>query len=642
MRRHLVTLVGGWVAWLLLAGSAFAAETQWVEVKSSHFSVVTDGGEKRGREVAVRFEQMRAVFGALLVQSNVNLPVPLQIVAFRNTKELRQFAPLWNGKPTEVAGLFLGNTDRSFILLDLSVENPWAVVFHEYAHQLMDGNLSKRMDPWFEEGFAEYFASIEVDGKQARVGKIPEDTYRILQQTGLMKTADLLRVQQNSRTYNESGDRRTGFYAQSAMVVHYLYDNNLIPKLSTYFELVDDKKVPVEEAIQQSFGMNASQFDKTLRNYVSDGRYKYYQLPTPAGIVTTNYVTNALSAADSSAVLADVHLHSPDYGQKAMEEYQAILKTDGKNPSALRGLGYAYLLKQDFEEAGKYFRQAAEGDSKDPRVHYYAALLMSRERTLGNAANIPIMTKELETSIALDSNYADAYSLLAFAYAYAGDPAKGLQSMRKAIALSPRNETYIYNLAQMYLNNRNPDAAIPLFQFLQNAHNPSLATQATTMMEQAQEMKAALASGTSPVMSGMVLVEKEESPVASSEKATAAQQETKGATSDEASPAAPVTATMRHIVKEPIIKAEMKTPVASAPPRFVKGSVASVDCDASPGATLNLKAGARTLKLHVPDTRHVIVIGADGFSCSWTNQKLAVNYVETRPGEGQVMSIEVQ
>jgi hypothetical protein len=75
-----------------------------VEVRSPNFSVVTDAGEKRGREVAMRFEQMRAVLGALMTKAKVNLPVPLQIVAFRNTKEMRQVAPLFNGKPTQVAG----------------------------------------------------------------------------------------------------------------------------------------------------------------------------------------------------------------------------------------------------------------------------------------------------------------------------------------------------------------------------------------------------------------------------------------------------------------------------------------------------------------------------------------------------------
>lgn len=200
------------------------AETQWVEIRSPHFSVITDAGEKRGREVAVRFEQMRAVFGALFNQAKVNLPVPLQIVAFHNTKEMRQFAPLWHGKPTEVAGLFQPGQDRSFIMLDMSVEDPWKVVFHEYAHQLVNGNVAQHRDPWFEEGFAEYFSNIEVTNKQARVGKPSVIAIQILRHNGMMRVADLFRVQHNSAVYNESGDHRTVFYAESNIVVHYLYE----------------------------------------------------------------------------------------------------------------------------------------------------------------------------------------------------------------------------------------------------------------------------------------------------------------------------------------------------------------------------------------------------------------------------------
>ncbi len=190
---------------------ASASDPQWIEIQSPHFSVVTDAGERRGRETAMRFEQMRAVFGALMTKANVNLPIPLQIVAFRNTKELGQFAPLWNGKPVQLAGLFQSGEDRSFIMLDMSTENPWGVVFHEYAHQLMNGVLTARVDPWFEEGFAEYFSSIEVDGKEARVGKVPEYEYQALQHEGTMKVADLFRVRKNSPTYNESGSHRTVF-----------------------------------------------------------------------------------------------------------------------------------------------------------------------------------------------------------------------------------------------------------------------------------------------------------------------------------------------------------------------------------------------------------------------------------------------
>jgi hypothetical protein len=225
-----------------VVSTVFAGEPQWVEVRSPNFSVATDAGEKRGREVAMRFEQMRAVFATLMTKAKVSLPVPLQIVAFRNTKEMRQVAPLWNGKPTQVAGLFQGGSDRSFIMLDMSAENPWAVVFHEYAHQLLNGNMQTESDPWFEEGFAEYFASIEVDSKEARVG-IPNDEYSILQQVGTMKIADLFKVRQYSQTYNESGDHRTAFYAESSMLMHYIYDNQLLPRVALYFDLKINKRV---------------------------------------------------------------------------------------------------------------------------------------------------------------------------------------------------------------------------------------------------------------------------------------------------------------------------------------------------------------------------------------------------------------
>jgi hypothetical protein len=434
-------------ACLLSAAPAFAGEAQWVEVKSPHFSVVTDGGEKRGRDVAIRFEQMRAVFGTLFSQTNVNLPVPLQIVAFRNTKGYASLRHCGTGSRRKCL-VCSGNTDRSFILLDLSVENPWAVVFHEYAHQLMDGNLSTQIDPWFEEGFAEYFASIEVDGKQARVGKIPEDTYRVLQQAGMMKTADLFRVQQNSRIYNESGDRRSGFYAQSAMVVHYIYDNNLAPKLINYFELADNKEVPVESAIQQAFGMTAARFDITMREYVMGGRSIYYRMPTPAGIVTT--MSRACSAQPTAvrcwrACIFTRRTISRRRWKSTKQSSRQMRKINWR----CADLATRTCSGRTSKKRGSTSSRRPRGTPRIPASTTMRHCLCPASVPLGNPPHSPVMTKELETSIALDPNYADAYSLLSFAYAYAGDPAKGLQTMRKAIALSPRNEGYIYNLAQM-------------------------------------------------------------------------------------------------------------------------------------------------------------------------------------------------
>src|ERR1700692_4194482 len=591
----------------------FAGEPQWVEVRSPNFSVVTDAGEKRGREVAMHFEQMRAVCGALIIKANENLPIPLQIVAFRNTKEMRQIAPLFNGKPTQVAGLFQGGSDRTFIMLDMSVEDPWRVVFHEYAHQLMNGNLQGEVDPGFQEGFAEYFSSIEVDSKQARVGKIPNEEYVILQQLGTMKIADLFRVQQNTATYNESGDHRNTFYAQSGMLMHYIYDNQLMPKVAAYFDLEKNKHRGVEDAIQQAFGMSAAQFDKSFHSYIASVNSRFYPSPNPANISSGNYTVAPLSAASGNAVLADIHLHSRDYQQQALNEFQQILKSDPTKPAACGGLGYAYLQKQEFKQAADYFKRASQLDSKDPRVHYYSALLLVGESGFGNGADLPAITAELEASIGLDPSFADSYALLAFAQSTAGDPGKGIVTMRKALKISPRNENYVFNLANLYLANHQLDHAVALLQSLRGTDNPELAARVSATLAEAEQFRQVQQAGTGAPGAGMILVQREDS------KGEAYPQSETKMTGNPA-------------------KAQTNT----GPAKFIRGTLTKVDCSESPSATLTLVSGAKTWKMNVADRNPLILIGADQFSCDWQKQKVALNYHETAEGEGNIFSLEIQ
>ena len=569
-------------------------------MSSPHFLVVTDAGDRRGREVAIRFEQMRAVYATLMSHAKVNLPIPLEIVAFRNSKEFRQVAPLWNGKPVQLAGLFQGASDRCFILLDLSVENPWNVVFHEYAHQLMNGNLNQELDPWFEEGFAEYFSTIEVDSHQARVGKIPSSTYEILQHEGMLKVADLLRVQHNSGTYNESGDRRTVFYAESAIVVHYLFDHQMISKLATYFAVKIDKKQPVENAIQQAFGMSASDLDKEIRRYVAAGQYRYYSMKTPADIETTGYTTKPLSTESANAVIADVHLHSLDYHEKAMLEFAAVLKSDPNNPAALRGMGYVYLQKRDFEQAGEYFRRAAQLDSKDARVHYYSGLLMNLRGARVTKSDIEYMIGELKTAIALDPDFADAYEQLAYAQARSSDLSGALLSAYKAISLNPQNQDYYFNLADLYMQNRQTDHAVSIFRALANSSDQAVALRATRALDEVQQIeKVTQAMQSAPL----------EVATGQAAEASAASEETAGRT---------------------------------GAIRFLKGTIVTVDCSSAPKAVLTVSATGKSWTMQVADTHRVLVMGADAFSCNWSRQKAALNFRETGERAGSVVSIEIQ
>src|SRR5271165_2747765 len=104
---------------LLTAVASAAEQSPWLEIHSTHFTVITDAGEKRGREVALRFEQMRAVFAILLAKQRLNQPVPLTVLALKDDKSYYQVAPLHGGQPIDVPGFFLPGEDQDFIVLNL-------------------------------------------------------------------------------------------------------------------------------------------------------------------------------------------------------------------------------------------------------------------------------------------------------------------------------------------------------------------------------------------------------------------------------------------------------------------------------------------------------------------------------------------
>ncbi len=582
-----------------------AADTQWVEVRSPHFSVITDAGDKRGRQAALRFEQMRMAFGTLLGRSKVTTPTPLQIIAFRSTKEMRQFVPIWKGKPIELAGLFQGGEDRCFILLDMSVEDPWRVVFHEYGHQLQNGNISFRAQPWFDEGFAEFFSTIQATGNNVDVGRPSEGNAEVLRQNRFMKISDLFQVQQQSSTYNESGERRSIFYAESWLVVHYIFDKHLMPQLVAYFNLLLNQRKPVDEAIQTAFGMPSAALDKAIERYFNENNYVYYPVPMPVNFDGSSYSVKPLQALDVKASLADVHLHSSDYAESAMQDFQEILKQQPDNQAALRGLGYAYMRKRDYKQAGEYFDKAAQADSNDPRVLYYSAVLAQQEGGLNSdPGKLAKLQKQLEKAIVLDPEFADAYSVLSFVLMTEGKPDEAVSAMTKAVSLNPRNEQYSLFLAQLYLMQHKHDDAIAIFQQLSKSPMPPTAMAAERLLENAQSMKEMAAAGRDVRFSARAGVSPER------------QEQTPATT-------APTAAT-------------------TVPVLFIKGKVVSVDCSDPKAAELNLAVGTTNWKLHVNDRAHTLLLGAETFSCNWTNQKVAVNFRKTGETNGDVVSLELQ
>ena len=121
-----------------IAPLAFAKdEPKWIEVHTTHFSVITDAGEKRGREVALRMEQMRSVFGQLLLKNKLKMSVPITVIALKSDKQYGMIAP---AKQNMSPGFYVPGWDRVYIVLNLFETDPWQAVAHPLAHYFLNYN----------------------------------------------------------------------------------------------------------------------------------------------------------------------------------------------------------------------------------------------------------------------------------------------------------------------------------------------------------------------------------------------------------------------------------------------------------------------------------------------------------------------
>ena len=241
-----------WLTLLLITASvcAGADKVKWTEVRSPHFNIVSDADEKRAREVALHCEDLRAFFGQMLNRSDLNRPIPLQVIALRSADEMQRLEATSNSKVGGEPGFFQASSDRDYIVLDLTAPDPWKSALHDFAHSLLNGNYPPT-PLWFGEGLAEYFSTVEVSNKDITAGAPPAGAMELLDSGTWLPLPDLMSISGTSQEFNEA-DRHSMFYAESWLTFHYLFTTGKMSEAGKFFALTMDQHLPIEDALKAS------------------------------------------------------------------------------------------------------------------------------------------------------------------------------------------------------------------------------------------------------------------------------------------------------------------------------------------------------------------------------------------------------
>jgi tetratricopeptide (TPR) repeat protein len=633
--------------------SAFAGdEPKWIEVHSTHFSVLTDAGDKQGREVTLRMEQMRAVFGQLLLRDKLKMSVPITVVGLKTDAQYAAVAP---GRQRTSAGFYVPGADRIYIVLNCSEVEPWRAVAHSLAHYFLNYNYPPAQG-WFDEGMAEYFGSIDIGGKGVDIGGDPElmpewheDIFesmrrdpnvrqsltQLLSSPVWLSMTDLFTMKHDGSGIRE-GTHNTIYYAQSWMVVHYLINKKRMPQVGTYFDLVLNQKVPVEKAMVEAFDLSPSQMEDAVKAYfkslsnlgIALDQSKnpiadpadvpqpiHFNVPFDADDL--GLAVNSVRDSEARAVLGDIMARVPEHHDQAVHDLQQLVADPKDNEDAHRALAWDSIQQKQFDAAEDEMEKCSDLNPRDPWIWYYRSILKYRraQATRQEVQGLANMMQDLRAVIDWYPEMADAYNMLGMARVEGGGINSALEAQRTAISLAPRNLEYQFNLGQIFVAGKKWDQAREIFTRLKAGPDPRAAAAAR---QQLDDLATLQKYGIRP-----------QRPGASAAPEGAASSPSSDDSDDEEEAEAPP-------------KPKPAKPGATGPVRFLKGKIVSIDCSKPPEAIVTIISDVTTYKMHASDFKSLAVIGEDEFSCEWKNRPVAVNYRATGKNEGNLVSIEVQ
>ena len=591
----------------------------WVEIRTAHFIVASDGGEKTARRIAGEFETLLRVFQATMPNARISTGVPVRILVSRDGQSFARMAPEfpYDKRREQPPGIFVFGEDKSYIGVrgNASGHFPYTEIFQNYAREIL--KLSYRnLPPWIEEGYSTVYGNLSFSDRGVRLERPDPDDLSVLYESPLLPLDLVLHVDRKSPYYNP-GNKNSVYFAESRVLVHFLISDPQFAgtkAMERYLTAVGSGADSLQAA-RDAFG-DLNQLQAKLDAFVKQVSALPTELPV-SGAGDSGGTLRALSAPEIEARSADF-LARRGRNEDAQDKLEEALMAEPTLAEAEQSLGFISLKKDDLDDAKKHFERAVQLDPSDA-LNFYGQGLVAMAEAKGGNGSVPAAGAEaLEKAVALDPDFAPAWSNLAMIYSERTETlAKALSDARRAASLVPGANNYQSQVAALQDRLSQPEKA------------GELAARATRPLPPAAPSAAPLGNGTARTSSDSGLrIERKTEP--------------------EAKPSTTST-----------VSAAQKTepPPAPVPPLFAEsskvysmvGTITDVNCASTPQIQVTLKSQTITMKLHAESLEKVSMKTAGssgvtkGATCSSLRGRVArISYVlvPSKAWDGEMQVVE--
>lgn len=432
----------------------------WREMQTPNFVLFGDASERQMREVGDSLESLRS-FLSQVSSRNIEAPVPTYIYVFKDKRSFKPYQALQpNGEPLDSVGFFSRRQHANYITIDGSHRDAMlGITQHEYVHFY----LSYRMRPipvWLNEGLAELYSTFEVVGNHANLGKIIPRHLQWLQQNELIPLLQLFAVDRDSPTYNES-DRRGVFYAQSWLVVHYLYLNREEgpQQLKKFLDLQDS--LPPDQAFTEAFAESPEEMQRRLRKYIRSSYFSYRRSELAVDDLRQRFTFRDMASSEAMARLGELLAAQANRRSEAEEHLQAALAENDGEIRAHVGLGLLETSPQgDVNAAIEHFATARSLAPQDRRLIFLHAQARARR---GDPPKD--LRQDFVKVVNAHPGFADAWQWLAWSWTGETEHlAEAIKVFEGAHRVAPQNVSYAENLLYYYDRSERAEDAEALMQ----------------------------------------------------------------------------------------------------------------------------------------------------------------------------------
>lgn len=424
-----------WLSSLLVLLPLAHADDRWIEVRSPHFRVMTDGSEQDGRKVAEQFEQMRYVihfrFPALRLEGNS----PFAIVAPRNEASLLRLQPSIRRHSDDVTAEFVASWERVIALVRLDVWNKdtHEPAYYEYVNYVLDVN-SEDLPNWLNVGLCEFFGGTSFSDQKISVGQHTFSWATLTQQT-VVSVSKLIAPQ--SADMWEDPQKQNAFRAESWALIHYMTFGTGMEGgrlLGEYYDHIQ-KGVEGKRAFTEVFG-DPAVVNVKFQAYLRNSPWTVASVPPAPPLNAADFTMRNLSAAETfyEQGIFRVDSGNPAEGRISL---QKAIELDPKSAAAHEELGYLAYDDGDDAKARSEWNIASEADPTLYRSLF--ALVKTGVPIRDQTSEQRIETVEnLRKVIRANLRYAPAYMELARLFLWQGDLKGALSSAEAGENLEPR------------------------------------------------------------------------------------------------------------------------------------------------------------------------------------------------------------